>query len=1133
MRFSKGWTLVLCLLVAAVFVATTFAQETTAGIQGTVKDPQGAVVSKAVVEVTSPALIGVKKVETDNGGYYHIVNLPPGIYNVTVSAQGFRTVKQMNIPLEVGKLPTLDLKLEVGATEQTIEVSSEAPLVDTTQSKVQTNVTADTLNGIPKGRSFQSVIQFAPGARYEPLQSTGGYNGYQIDGASNAENSFLVEGQETKDVSSGQTKTNTPIEFIQEVQVKSAGFEAEYGGALGGVINVIQKRGGNAWHGSIFTYYRGDAFNAAPSRQERYEPFGTGYNYWDPTDPAAAPDSGPRMDAETQMYQPKKDHYRIVEPGFEAGGYLKKDTVWLFLSSVPEAQSYRRTVNFHGSTGNRNFNEDIQTYYSLARADARITNKIRVYGSWQYAYERASGSTLPNADDAYGLYNTSTANSPDNYQHGIGYVAPNLIWNIGADVTITPNLVATTRFGRFYNDYQDRGLPVGMRYRWISSNYTGGTYLGHAAPATLTALDGETLGTTFASGVHASAYSTIGANYQTIYNQYARRGLSQDIAWFKKGLLGTHNIKGGYQQNQLHNNQNQGYNKAQAYVAYGVSYLTLPSTTTCSDIVAQNLAKGWASGATYDSNGNLVGCQGLWGTYNIREYGVIGNVTSYNHALYLQDAWTLGKGVTLNLGVRFDKEGVPSYDPALPGIGFDFNQKFAPRFGGAWDVLQNGKFKVYGSFGYFYDIMNLNLPMGSFGGSYWHDCVYTLDDPDYTKIQPVRDPVHFCNPSGGANGQVTGRFIENKDFRVYSNDPANYRIDPNLKPMKQHEMVLGSEWAINPKLAFEARYSRKRLDRTIEDAGLVTGAGEIFYIINPGEGIHKQPLGSSECVGCATQPKAMRDFDGIEFRLVRRESSNWFGTVSYTYSKLRGNYAGLTNSDVADGGAAGRSDPNNNRSFDEPFMQYDSHGKPINGPLATDRPNEIKAFGYYRLKWSGGRNDTLIGLTQNAFSGTPLSTYIDVQSGGTPVYVEGRGKWIPTTQSGPNGDWVFGNPIEKRTPFFTQTDVNLVHTLHISKTDESKTLSFTVNVTNLFNQRTAVSYDQQIDSAYDGGALGNVNLANIPADSVSKFDYKTYMTGYDWRALANAQHLILSSGYGQPNLFQDGRAFRFQVKYTF
>ena len=257
MKLNKGYTLVLVLLVVTLLVAASFAQETTAGLQGIVKDPQGAVVSKATVEVTGQALIGAKKAETDASGYYRFANLPPGAYTITVTAQGFRTLKQSGIVLATGQLPTIDLKLEIGGVEQTVEVSSAAPLVDVASSKVQTNITNDVLENVPKGRSFQSVIQFAPGARSEPLQG-----GYQIDGASNSENAYLVEGQETASGFDGHSAANVPMEFIQEVQVKSSGFEAEYGGALGGVVNVIQKRGSNAWHGSVFTYYEGDALDS-------------------------------------------------------------------------------------------------------------------------------------------------------------------------------------------------------------------------------------------------------------------------------------------------------------------------------------------------------------------------------------------------------------------------------------------------------------------------------------------------------------------------------------------------------------------------------------------------------------------------------------------------------------------------------------------------------------------------------------------------------------------------------------------------------------------------------------------------------------------------------------------------------
>ena len=388
MQLKTGkWQVLLVVLTALLIVPLAFGQETSAGIQGTVKDPTGALVVKAKVEVAGPALIGTKKAETDQGGYYRFANLPPGVYSLTVTAPGFRTFKQERIALEVGHLPSIEVRLEVGAISETVEVSSQAALIDSTQSKVQTNISTTALGNLPtQTNSFQSVIQFAPGARSEPLQSSGNLNGYQIDGASNSENSYLVEGQETASLQDGHSAANVPMDFIQEVQVKSSGFEAEYGGALGGVVNVIQKRGTNEWHGSVFAYYRGSIFDAAPN----------------PTlikNPQIAANTGgaKRLDQPAENYQPMKDHYRVPQPGFTLGGYVVKDRLWVFASTAPEFSVTQRTVNFAATSptpGKRTFSQNVNTYYTMARVDFLATQKIRLFGSWSYSYARTQGPSL-------------------------------------------------------------------------------------------------------------------------------------------------------------------------------------------------------------------------------------------------------------------------------------------------------------------------------------------------------------------------------------------------------------------------------------------------------------------------------------------------------------------------------------------------------------------------------------------------------------------------------------------------------------------------------------------------------------------------------------------------------------------
>ena len=152
------------------FAAATMAQETTGGIQGMVKDPSGAVVPNARVTVTGSTLVGSKEAETDAAGYYHFANLPPGSYTLTVTAKGFKTVKREGLILEVGHLPSVDFALEVGVAQTVVEVTSETiPLIDPTTSRTMTNVTEEVISYVPHGESFQSILQFAPSARNEPL----------------------------------------------------------------------------------------------------------------------------------------------------------------------------------------------------------------------------------------------------------------------------------------------------------------------------------------------------------------------------------------------------------------------------------------------------------------------------------------------------------------------------------------------------------------------------------------------------------------------------------------------------------------------------------------------------------------------------------------------------------------------------------------------------------------------------------------------------------------------------------------------------------------------------------------------------------------------------------------------------
>jgi len=469
MNKFRGWLVALIPIGALLlFAATVFAQETTAGLQGTVKDSSGAVVTNATVVVTSNTLVGDKTYKTDSSGYYRFANLPAGVYAITVKAEGFSTLKKEGLVLETGHLPTQDLTLQVGRTETVVEVSGEAPAIDVTTNHTMTNITEDVIQDVPHGRSFQSVIQFAPSARNEPLQGnnttsngTGGAPpgsgtnglpyGYSVGGASDAENSYLVEGQETANLIGGYSHTNVPFDFIQEVQVKSSGIEAEHGGALGGVVNVIMKKGTNSYHGSVFTQFENDGLDGSPQQYHRYDPNGTLQI------PGTVYTNG-FADNGTQFPQPKRYHSSDVFPGFSFGGPIVKDRVFAFVGFNPEWNDVERTLNYPAcdptglvslprtclteipdSGGTARFSRNQQTYYTTARVDAVLTQKIRLFGSWLYQYQRESGVSMPFGDPTNPcttltasqtcpsgtLVNPDWSNEPSANGHNLGYTAPN------------------------------------------------------------------------------------------------------------------------------------------------------------------------------------------------------------------------------------------------------------------------------------------------------------------------------------------------------------------------------------------------------------------------------------------------------------------------------------------------------------------------------------------------------------------------------------------------------------------------------------------------------------------------------------------------------------------------------------
>jgi hypothetical protein len=1131
-------------------------QETTAGLQGVVKDPSGAVVPNATVELSGPALMTPKKQQTDGTGAYHFASLPPGEYTLSVTAPKFRTYKQTKIDLSAGRLPVIDVQMQIGTVGEVIEVTAAAPTVDVTQSKVAVTVEHEILENIPTGRSFQSVIPFAAGARQEPLQSTttNRMGGFQIDGASDSENVFLIDGFNTTNIQNGGVGKNFQMDFLQEVQVKSSSFEAEFGGALGGVVNAIPKKGSNEWHGEVKTYLQTNGLNANDACASGMTSSGFSTVCGQRLNPATTLNSSQRLDGTPEYYVPKKDARTILEPGFELGGPVLKNKLWLFASYIPTLDTIRRTTTFVPS-GPRELTSTFTQHNTYARLDYQAISSLRLFAGWNYAYSRGFTGSLANPDSAIGQINTSRGTDPSTLRGDTGTVTPLSTYTFGGDWTPTSKLVVSVRYGYLFTNTEDRGRPVGIRYLYnqnaVASNgkvdVNGRPLSQDPANANFNPcstdinVDAFGVGKCFPAGTsngvsifQSGGFANMTSNLQTQFDAYKRNSLNGDASYIVGNLWGSHVFKGGYAWMRQGNDVLRTFKTGFVTVDWGHDYNPVTSTTACDTVKAQNIANG------------LKGlCQGLFGFFTVGN-GVIntGGDKTYSNAIYFQDQWTVRfvRGLTLNLGVRFDEERLPAYDPTrFPSVEFGWGDKIAPRLGGAYDLLHNGKVKVYASYGKFFDIMKMGLSRGSFGSDYWHNCVYAMDSTNYAAILPSFPVGGGCPASGPAPGVTVGRFIENLDLRATKADPRDPAIDPNMKPMEQHEFVAGVDWMISRNYSLETRYSRKRLDRTIEDMAITDNLG--FYIGNPGtpfaDVLHRPVVLDSSvglvgpfCAECPATVPAIRRYDGVEFRLSRNPNAGkWFGSISYTYSKLTGNYAGLTNSDPTDGGG-GRHSPNNGRAFDLPTMTYLPNGKIDDGPLATDRPNALKMYGFYRLKWLG--QQTTLGFVQSAFQGTPISTCLSVVGTTSACqWAEGRGNFVQFHRA-PNGDLVKDGVIhDARTDAFLQTDFTLRQSFHVSKDHENRLLTFEGDIFNLFNQHSVLAV-QEIPFAA-GGLLTPSRASRFTGDP--QIDWAKTMTGYDYVAMANGANgspkLILANRYGLPTVFQTARNMRLAVKFTF
>lgn len=980
----------LASVLAFVFClsAAAFGQGTTGSIEGTVTDANGARVPNATVTVeSSGGTAGFRRTVTaDDSGYVNIANVPPGTYKVTISATNFAEQSQ-TVAVAVDRATPVSAVLQVqGATGEVTITGDAAVTVDTSNNTVDTTISKRIAEALPKGTTFGSLLKIAPNVRPEPLAA-----GFQIDGASGAENVFVVDGQEVTNFRTGQLNSNNnlPFELLQEVQVKSTGFNAEYGGATGGVINAVTSGGGNEWRGNFGVSFTPSQFQGAP--RLFLNRFST----------TIAP----------EYFQPRKDGGTDFFPVASLSGPVIKDRLWFSAIYAPQIQETTRVIDYY-TTGNNpagravasteSYSSNVRTEEMFLRLDAQPSSKLRVYGTFLYNPIVQSG-VLPARTEglngapqqALGLVGAAFLGQQGGRQNANSV-------NGQATWTPTNSMVFNFRAGRsFLNEkLNSYGLPRVTRFICAA---------GWAAATT----PGSNCG---------NGFQNIANNFQINYDVSTRTTFDADASFVGINLGGRHNFKVGYQFNRLFNTVDQGYADlgiVQLFYGRGIDTLTGANTPT-----AGNLGSGF-----------------------MQRFGTIGEASSKNQSIFVQDSWQIMRRLTLNLGIRFENEIVPSFGDAAntDAIEFGWGDKLAPRLGFALDLTGDGKTKLFGSYGWFYDRFKYELPRGSFGGDFFRR--------DYFEILPARGAAYtnytFNAILGGRTDVLGGTCpivggpgfsVCQFDFRIATNQTGadifvSGAIDPDIKAARQSEYTFGVERELVRDMVLAGRYTHKQVDRAIEDVGVFNAQGSEAYIIgNPGFGLVCE-VASTANLPC---PKAIRDFDAVEIRVDKR-ASRYFFNASYTWSRLFGNYSGLASSDEA-----GRSSPNVNRFFDLPMLGFNANGDPDDGRLATDRPHVVKAYGGYTFDWFGkSTNATTVSAFTTIQSGTPQTT----------MY----------TNYAVTSAILFGRGDLGRTEMFTETDLSVSHRYKFGR-DGRFSLEPYINIRNLFDEKNELTVQNIISN---------------------------------------------------------------------
>ncbi len=885
-RFRFVFT-VLCL---AFLTLTALAQQSaTATIEGIVTDANNAVVPNAKVLIRSIDTGFTREITTDASGIYRLPNLPPGNYQLVVSAAGFAESKFNGIALTVGQKLNLDLTLKVSGVGETIEITDSAPVVETTRTSVSGSVNSKAVSDLPvNGRNFLDFVTLTPGVVRDSTRqgdlSFGGQRGtlnsIQIDGVDNNNNFF---GQALGRTGSGRAPYQFSQDAVQEFQVNTNSFSAEFGRAAGGTINVVTKSGTNQWHGTAFEFFRDRILNANSLRRD-------GNLEAAAQAPALIP-VGFRYDtvSKTIVGQADKPAYHFNQFGGNLGGPVKKDRAFFFFNYDGQrntrpiiaslgAQAPTDAASQAGLTRllplvknyTLGFNQDVY----LAKFDWQLDEANRL--SLRYNRQNFKGRNLENSGPTSAEEHSGSSNvTTDAY-------------GITLNTAFSPSLLNEFRAQVAFD--KEPGIAN-------TDNAEGNVLQG---------------------GTTAYIFGR---------NSFSPRATNEDKFQFVNNVTyinGKHSVKGGVDviiekiENFFPGNFGGRYffQATNGFAEFGNHFN--PAST------------GYRFVSRYQQSFAGDGTSGALTRPNYNDYG-----------LFVQDDWRVANNLTVNLGVRYDVQQLAppktaNLDPRLAAAGLSttqFNQdhnNIAPRLGFAFNPKAG--LVIRGGYGLFYG----RTPAIALGTAHSNNGVSVIG----LTLNNVRLPFEYPN-----------RFLDLNAIRALGGTAATpdiFIFDKNYQQPYTQQGSLGVEYEVAKNLSVGASYlyvKGTQLSRTRDlNLGALTatpitiqGGGSLSFLRHAGATAPTRPIGGFGRIS-QFEGSADSNYNALALTVNKRLARNFQLLASYTWSKVIDNVPDQTSVVVGGGDDA--------KQAQQSFVLSDDRGLGV-----ADTPHRLVASGSWDLNY--------------------------------------------------------------------------------------------------------------------------------------------------------------------------------------